>query len=701
MTQAAPAATPSDLDAATPRPATDSADDLTSDAGAPLAAGRGITFRSVVIGVLAVVAVCVVTPLNDFIFSDTSLAAGFVPLAGVLLAFFLVIAVNGPLHKWAPRHALAPGELAVVMLMTLVACSIPNWGLMRFLMPTPVAPFHLGAADDRFWTAFSGMQLPKWLFPVADPATGRTDPAAVWFYTRVPRGEQIPWSAWIVPLLAWGTFAAAMLATLVAVARLTLEQWATNERLPYPLVQVQAALIDPPEKGRALNALFRSPLLWIGLGGVFAVHMLTCLNAYWPRYFPAVPLKYDLSEILADEPFSFLRTDFKKAMVSLTVVGVTYFIRSRAAFSLWAMYLIMNLVDVYTGMRQGEPNPAARADEHLGACFAFVVAMLWIGRHQWIAILRGAVGFTRGGGGADRAYRGTLLTALVGVAVMLAWLIGLAGVKWWVAALIVLFTIAAHLVVARVVAETGLTFFRASIGVQQVFSNLPASLFSARDIYFSGAFTLLGPLTSRDSVTALSQQGLGVAEHAGVDPKTRGKALGRVIALALLVGCLVAAPATLYCHYSYPTPTSFESKPARNYLGAELIPQRVVRNPVDEHSRGRFAGKAHSAAGHIAAGAGIVAVLEFLSLRFAAWPLLPVGFVASYGTIGNAWFSIFLGWLAQLIIVRLGGARLFQKARPFFVGIIFGECLAAGVWLLINLVLVLNGYESKSVNFLL
>ena len=57
------------------------------------------------------------------------------------------LCINGSLHRWFPRRALRSGELAVIVLMTLVACSLPNWGLMRFFIPTPVAPFHVGAGD--------------------------------------------------------------------------------------------------------------------------------------------------------------------------------------------------------------------------------------------------------------------------------------------------------------------------------------------------------------------------------------------------------------------------------------------------------------------------------------------------------------------------------------------------------------------------
>ena len=656
---------------------------------------RAITFRSLLVGTLCVIAVCAGTPVNDLILSDTSLVAGFLPLAAVLLTFFVVVCVNAPLHRWAPRHALRRGELAIVLLMTLVSCGIPNWGLMRFLAPTPVAPFHLGANDERFWTTFTGMNLPGWLFPVESIKNGRTDPAATWFYTRVPRGEHVPWTAWIIPMLAWGTFAAAMIATLVSIGRLILEQWMTNERLPMPLVQVQAALLESPEPGFALNKLFRTPMLWIALGGVFAILMLSCLNTYFPRYFPTIPLKYDFRGILSEEPLVYLRDTLKQAAVSFTVIGVTFFIRSRAAFSLWAAYLLCNLVDVQQGMRQGEIPVGIWQDQHLGACVAFVGAMAWIGRLHWARVLRNA--FRRGG---ERPYKSTFWIAVAGTIVMVAWLL-VVGVRPWMAAMIVGFIIVAHVIVSRVVAETGLPFYRTTIATHQVYTNMPAGLFSSRDVYFASVFNVLGPVTTRDSVMTFAQHGLGVAVTAGVDEK-RQRGLGRVMAWALAVGFLFAAVTTVWCQYSYPTPASDEARPARNYFGAEYVPQRDVRNRVNDHSRGTFPGKGYNPAAQVATGFGITAVLQFLSLRFAGWPLLPVGYVVSYGSfIGNAWFSIFLGWLAQRIVVRLGGAKLFERARPFFIGIIFGECLAAGTWLLINAILVANGFESKRVTFLL
>ncbi len=104
-----------------------------------------ITLRSVLLGLIAVVVVCAVTPFNDYVLSNTSLTAGFMPLGMVLILFVLVVGINGTLHRWFPRRALGTGELAIIVLMTLVACSLPNWGMMRFLVPMPVTPFHIGA----------------------------------------------------------------------------------------------------------------------------------------------------------------------------------------------------------------------------------------------------------------------------------------------------------------------------------------------------------------------------------------------------------------------------------------------------------------------------------------------------------------------------------------------------------------------------
>ena len=90
-----------------------------------------------------------------------------------------------------------------------------------------------------------------------------------------------------------------------------------------------------------------------------------------------------------------------------------------------------------------------------------------------------------------------------------------------------------------------------------------------------------------------------------------------------------------------------------------------------------------------------------MALRSASWPLLPVGYLLCNSPyIAEAWFSLMLGWLAKVLILKFGGASLYQKARPIFVGLIFGEALAAGVWMLISLALAMAGYDYQSIPML-
>jgi hypothetical protein len=541
------------------------------------------------------------------------------------------------------------------------------------------------------------MGLPEWLFPVGI-AEGRASPIVQWFYTRVPAGESIPWSAWIVPMIAWGVFAFAMLATLAALGRIIVDQWMDNERLPFPLTQVQTALIESPQPGRALNDLFRSRALWFGLITVFLVHTLNALSFYQPKYFPKIPLGFDFKRILSEPPWYYLPEDIKIAKFSFIVIGATYFIRTKAAFSLWAIFLIVGLFRMQQALTFGETPDVARQDQNLGACVAFAIGIAWIGRHHWARVFRNAIG--RGAGG-DRKYAASFWIATAGILIMLAWL-RVVGVHLWMAAVIVLFILMAHLVVSRVLAETGLPFYRSMITTQQVYTNLSPALVSARDVFFAGVFSLLGPLTTRDGLMGYATTGLGVVKNSDVAEGERRR-LGGAIVWTLLLGFAVAAAATLYCHYSYPTPLNREEVPGRNHFGSIYAPKRDVIDPFNRYANvDRYPAKRHDPATHMAIGFAITGMLEFASLRWASFPLLPVGFVTSHGSfMGNAWFSILIGWLAKVLIVRFGGSSLYLKAKPVFVGLIFGEGLAAGIFLIVNAIVVSSGGDIKNVQILL
>jgi hypothetical protein len=66
----------------------------------------------------------------------------------------------------------------------------------------------------------------------------------------------------------------------------------------------------------------------------------------------------------------------------------------------------------------------------------------------------------------------------------------------------------------------------------------------------------------------------------------------------------------------------------------------------------------------------------------------------------HLWLSIFVGWLCKVTILRFGGARTYTAAKPFFVGLIVGESLAAAFWLVVGIVLSAMDLTYRPVNIM-
>jgi hypothetical protein len=670
----------------------------TAAPGAPPAlAGPWVTWRSALLALAGVGLVCGLTPYNDYVVANTFMVGGYLPPVLAITFFVLVVGVNAPLHRWRPRAALSAGELATVMGVMLVACAIPTQGLMRMLLPQLVAPFRLGADNAAFWSAFTRLDLPGWLFPVESVREGLNHRNATDFYNRVQPGEPIPYGAWVVPLAAWGAFVAGAWAALIGMSALVWRQWSVNERLPFPIAQAELALIEPPRPGRAFNDLLASRVFWIGFTGVLLVHALGGLNRYFPRVVPAIPLTYDFRGLFTEVPFVYFAEFVKTNTIYFTFIGISYFIQSRVSFSLWSILLIREFVIVALRTQQVEVRYQAWEDQYLGAALVLVGWIGWVGRHHWAAAVRAAVGRGRDGdadatGGGFLSPRAALGLLVGGAGVMAAWLL-VVGVSPLVVVGLIGMLLMAHLVTARVVAEAGLPFMRFYSRFDQVYTSFPPSAVTGRDVYFAGVVEGIGPTSTREGLATFATHALQV--HAGTSPPVRQRSrFVALLAAALVFGYVVAAGSSLRQYYTYATPITPRIQAPLNEWGAESFPRALVANPLVNHDAGRYPPRAHSRAAHVTIGAAIMAGLYVATVRLAAWPFMPIGYLLCFtGVLHIASFSLFLGWLTKVLLVRFGGARTFQAAKPLFVGLIFGEALAAGLWLVVTLVLAGLGVD--------
>jgi hypothetical protein len=169
------------------------------------------------------------------------------------------------------------------------------------------------------------------------------------------------------------------------------------------------------------------------------------------------------------------------------------------------------------------------------------------------------------------------------------------------------------------------------------------------------------------------------AAHAaklGPEAKIRGRTIGLAILLALVVALATALVFTLYLGYTY---GAFNFREWVYQGGSSLPWQMVVRHMKSptSFSPGRLA--------FLGIGMSGMWALFAAQRRFAWWPLHPVGLAVS-GVLQVHWsaLSIFLGWLAQTAVVAVGGMQLYQRAKPFFLGLILGHFAMTGLSLAID-----------------
>ena len=678
-----------------------------------------VSWRSIVLGLMGVSFICGLTPYNDYALSNTFLVGNNLPIGVVMLSFLFVLLINAPLHRWLPRQALTSGELSVALSMTLVSCALPSSGLMRYFPPSLVSPFYHALYNHPFLDLLQQMHLPKWIFPRfhgEGPQQWVNDPIVIDYIGRWTEDGPYPLLAWLGPAFTWGIFLFALYGALICIVAIVRRQWFENERLAFPLAQIHLALIEQPAPGKALNHVLRLRSFWIGFGLIFFLHGWNGLARYFPKNFPEIPVYYNvLYHIMSNPPWSYVTNDFKGAAVFFTAVGVTYFLSNSIAFSLWFFFIAMQVWRMIVGSATGDPNSygsAGAVDQHFGGITAFVFSILWVGRKHWRMVLEQAFRGHRAGEPHSRylSYRFAFWTMITCLLIMIGWL-WIAGCTLGGAVVMVLLLMMLMVVITRIIAESGLMH-----GQLQVPINYPWVLASeygfplispVKTFYFASMLQSVH-FDFREPAPVYASHGLKVIDQAAFhgrdsdsdqpDIRKIGRKIIALLMLALLVGYIVSFTSTLLVEYRYAWTLDTPGHTPNDW--GVIDNTRVLADSTVQYGKSNYHPD-HSAAGNFGFGFILVSALAALRLRFAWWPLHPIGFLMIYTYPGtHLWLSIFIGWLAKNLILRFGGTKMYTSAKPFFLGLIVGESAAAGFWLAMGILLSSLGLPYHAINIM-
>ena len=598
------------------------------------------------------------------------LAANFTTGAALFLFFFLVGGVNTCLRILRRSSALQAGELATVYIMMMIACTIPTVGLMGYLPPLLTAPYYY-ATPENDWSQLIQPFIKQWMVP--HPSTAED------FFEGLPVGSSIPWFLWIRPLFAWGLFLAALYTVMICMAVLLRKQWMDDERLIYPIVQVPLDIIKGEDTPDRINSFFKNKLMWVGFLMPFTIQSMIALHRYH-AWIPQIILRYDVP--------IFRNTVTLPFFISFPTIGFSYLINLDIALGLWVFSLltvvekaVFNLVGFHSlefVSVYGVPEYPYLAHQGMGAMIVLVFFGLWGGRKSLKGVFKTALG--RDGGddsGEILSYRAALIGMVGGLVVMGLWLWQSGMESTWVVLLFLFGTFVIYLGLTRIVVQGGVEVARSPmIAPDFVILSVGSSALSQGDLV-AMAFTYIWVADISTFVLASSANGLKLAAET-IHRKRR------LLFLAIILAIVVTAASSFwvltresYLHGGI----NFVGQGGWSFGGGARYPfefiSRAISTPTAVHWTGwLFSGF----------GAGMMALLMAARRYFLWWPLHPLGFpisVIAYPVL-TVWVNIFLAWLIKFFVLKYGGPDLFSRTRPLFLGLITGQFVVAGLWLIID-----------------
>ncbi len=619
--------------------------------------------RAIVIGGVGVAVLCAVTPYNDLRLQNTFLYGNHLPIGGLCLFSLLAMAVNPWLATRRGRPVLSKGELLLIWVMLMCGAGLASSGLWRYLAPMVVAPAYFAGAGRRWLDLFR--DAPGWLLLTRDPQS----PLAQWFYHGVPVGAKIPWTPWIRVTLGWGVAFACTVALSLGLCALFRGQWVRRERLTFPLARLPIAIVGGSGRG---PSLVRQGAFWAGCSVVILLHLISTAHHFVPSV-PDLVNRFDLSAVQQTPPWNALGLPVLE--VFFAVVGAVFLIPTDVSLTLWTTFVLLHLVRVvrvsmgYDALVIGPLNHEGAMG--VGAVLVWAPWLIWIARPHWQDL--GRLLRRRESPQEEEEPlppRGALLLTIVGGAGFLVWM-RIVGMPWLLAGAVLVLFILIMLVLTRIVAESGLLF------VQTPFIPTDMMAFWGTGYYTpsSAGATLITEVVfmhdPREHIMPAISNAYALSNESRMHPRsfTTG------IAAAILIGFVVSFFSSIWVNYRFGAVTLDQYGPAMapswsldralQYVEAPLSP-----NPGDLKAMGL--------------GAAVSAWLLYMRSSFLWWPFGPIGLVmASTYAMNRIWFSVFLGWLAKSLVLRVGGLRSYRTALPFFLGLLFGEGVFGGcaaVW---------------------
>ncbi|MHC4715968.1 MAG: DUF6785 family protein [Planctomycetota bacterium] len=656
-----------------------------------------MTLRAVILGMLGAVLIAAVGYVNDQVLNLVSITDGRLLPVIVFGSLTLAMLTVGPLlGKVWPGGRFKSSELAIIVALMLIGCSIPTGGLFGTFVHSLALPAH----HQQQSPGWQEQHLLDYAPPSMLPAEGRYDDTATrgLLMGLGKEGEPIglgdvPWHHWRAPLMTWMPMVVLAAACMVCLGLIVHRQWSVREHLRYPIAEFATSLMA--QDGRAFGPIFRDRLFLVGFLTVLAIRTVNGLNAWYPDTVPRIPLMFnfggaaELVPWLTRDPWGW---DLFFVYVCPIAVAFSFFLASDIALSLglsqWifipiSAFLITRGVDISSGYLSG----GAVAWQRFGSYLAFAGILLYAGRHYYRNVLIQAVTFRRRDG--VEAYAGWACRVLIAAAIALAAIMVSLGLDWLMAVLMVLLMLLMFVGTARIAAETGLFYIMPRwLPVAILFGLYGAYAMGPGALVILGMLCVVLCLDPGSSIMPYFVNALRICDlSAGKAGRFRPGRIGLASMGVYVAGVAVAVPVVLWAAYNFGlsrTQWRFDRVPTMTF---RMASEAVTRLSQSEDLAGatqlgwleRILNIDPSGMFLWSAGAGValVLVIGVLRLRMPRWPIHPIIFLVwQTWPMARLHHSFMLGWVLKTLITRFGGHGAYGKAKALMIGVIAADMLA-------------------------
>ena len=629
-------------------------------------------------------------------------------LTGGASVLFFWLAVGGAalmlltLALGMSRRPLSRNELLTVYISCLFSTLAPGHGAENVFVVNLVGPFYYATRENK-WLDFLVPYIQPWMTPALE--TG-PDGRAVYsdasklvvdgWFNNSPTG-QVPWGAWLVPLLVWGSAIALMYLMMACLSTMIRKQWAESEALAFPLLKLPLELTEDVDRpgGALIGSFFRNGMMWMGFGIAVFIQLLRGLNTYFPDV-PSFPLELNTGPLFTEAPWN--QIGWVPIFVWPVIVGITYLLTAEISFSFWFFFWFIKfqLIGAYLvgfpsaalpkpiGAFGGGSSATFTFYQQIGCYLAYVAIVVYTGREHLKHIILRGLGRRRStpeeateAMSYPLAFWGFVLT----FGLLVGWSIA-AGLNPILAFMLWTLYVVIIIALTRIVAEAGILFVQHGwFPLQTV-----GQIFGAGQNHWLLGASSLPPAATIQGGLMTDLRGFIMPSFIQGFKLAHDRKIALRPLLILMLACsLITMAMGVYMNVKLGYEQGGLSLDSWYSGGASRIPADTSSNLVKGVTDASYWNL-----GWIGVGILLTYGMMLARSRFAWFPLHPIGLLISQSyPIGQIWFSVFLGWLFKVTITKFGGSDSYRKAVPLFLGLALGDVMMMLFWL------VIDGWQGK------